>query len=113
MEWRTHKQTLDEVLGVVREPSWELVVQRDDFLEHEVFRPGLKGGSTGYDLVEDATEAPVVGSSDVVLARRRRRGGGGTHAWEDSFFSERISGETYSGVPTKDLLRARGAGAMG
>ena len=58
-----HEELFDEIARVGREALGELVFELDYLLEHEVLCSSLKRWSSGEDLEEDASKAPVVGSA--------------------------------------------------
>lgn len=114
---KAHEELLHEIFRVGREFGREVVLELDNLLEDEVLCSSLERRPPGKYLIQDAAEAPIVGSGkfrdEVSIGREGTEKKGGKRAYdlEDSLPSERISGDTYSGVPTKERVRVlAGAG---
>ena len=99
---------------MLRKAGRKVVLKVDDLLKHEIFGPSLERWSTREELVQHAAERPEVGAveswfrpdSKAAASSREK-----THEKLDSRPSLKISGLTYSGVPTNDRARGRPCGS--
>lgn len=59
---KAHEELLHEIFRVGREFGREVVLELDNLLEDEVLCSSLEGRPPGKYLIQDAAEAPIVGS---------------------------------------------------